>query len=177
MASPDSTTEGITARSNSWLSRLASRAVMVFLLAACIAASVGLLGGRTDTATASAAGYRMVLSYPGTSRPGLDTYWQLSVQHPGGFHRPITIAVTATYFDLFETQGFYPTPSDTSRDDSFVYLTFSPPAHGTTFRVLYDAYLQPYIAPSRLLANDATVAVVSHGERVAAVHYSTWVLP
>jgi hypothetical protein len=172
----DNTTANITSRS-SRVGQAGSRLFVVVLLVICAASVVGVLGGRTATATASGNGYRLSLSYPETSRPGLDIRWQLSIQHPGGFDRPITIAVTAAYFDLFETQGFYPTPAETTRDDRFVFMTFTPPARGATFRVLFDAYLQPYIAVGDLLANDAVVELLAHDRRVASLHYRTWVLP
>jgi hypothetical protein len=173
----DDTAADITTRSNSVLARIGSRVFVLVLLAACVAGVLGLLGGRTATATGTGDGYRLSLSYPQTSRPGLDIKWQLSIEHQGGFDRPITIAVSARYFDLFETQGFYPTPAETTRDDRFVYMTFTPPAHGPTFRVLFDAYLQPYVAVEDLLANDAVVELIVHGKRVASVHYRTWVFP
>jgi hypothetical protein len=174
---PDDTTAGITPRGNSMMSRMVSRLVVLTLLVACVASLLGFLGGRTATATASDDGYRLTLSYPETSRPGLDIRWQLSVDHPGGFGHAITIAVSARYFDLFETQGFYPTPAETTRDARFVYLKFTPPPQGATFRVLFDAYLQPYIPVDDLLANDAVVALVVHKKNVVTLHYRTWVLP
>ena len=90
------------------------------------------------------------------------------MSHPGGFHGPITIAVTGRHFDLFETQRFYPTPAATTRDATNVYLTFTRPPTGDTFKVMYEAYIQPYVAPDHLLGQHATVALVDHGKRVAA---------
>ncbi len=177
MPHPDSTTEAVTTRETTRLARAASRGFVLLLLLVCIAGGVGLLGGHTATAAASGGGYRLTLDYPGTTRPGLDAFWQLSIHHPGGFRHPVTVAITASYFELFETQGFYPTPSDTTRDAEFVYLTFTPPPSGDTLKVLYDSYVQPYVAPTNLFANDATVAVVVHKEQVAAIHATTWVLP
>ncbi|MEJ7628270.1 MAG: hypothetical protein WKF54_01625 [Nocardioidaceae bacterium] len=177
MPNPDSTLEGITARRGGFLSRLASRTFVVLVLLTCIGGATGLLGGHTSTAAETRDGYRLTLSYPGTARPGLDTFWELTVEHPGGFNGPITIAVTGTYFDLFETQGFYPTPSDSTRDDTYVYMEFTPPPHGDTFTMMYDAYIQPYVAPTNLLAQDATVALVNHDKRVVTVDFATWMFP
>ncbi len=174
---PHSTGADIVPHRGSIVSRIASRLFAVLLLVVCVAGATGLLGGHTSTTSTAGGGYRLTLSYPGTTRPGLDTFWELRIVHPGGFHGSLTVAVSGSYYDLFETQGFYPTPSDTTRDGSYVYLTFTPPSRGDIFTVMYDAYLQPYVAPTNLLANDATVALVRHGERVAAVHYATFVLP
>jgi hypothetical protein len=176
-ADEGSTIDGITAHEGSRISRWASRAFIVVLLLVCIAGGGGLLGGHTSRAAVAGGGYDLFLSYPGTARPGLDTLWELKVVHKGGFKGQLTVAVTATYFDLFETQGFYPTPSETTRDGEFVYLKFTPPPKGDTFVVMFDAYLQPYVAPTNLLANDAAVALISHGKQVAAINYSTFVFP
>jgi hypothetical protein len=173
----DSTVAGVTSRKGSRVSRWASRSFMVALLLICIAGGFGLLGGHTSRAVGAGGGYDLFLSYPGTSRPGLDTLWELKVVHKGGFKGQITVAVTASYFDLFETQGFYPTPAETTRDDSYVYMKFTPPPHGDTFTVMFDAYLQPYVAPTNLLANDATVMLVNHGKQVASIDYTTFVFP
>ncbi len=176
--SEDSTLASVPSPQRTWASTWGTRAFIVFLLLLCTAGGAGLLGGRTATAVSARHGFHMQLRYPHTARPGLDTLWELRVTHPGGFQRPITVAVTGGYFDLFETQGFYPTPSDTTRDDAFVYLTFSPPPKGhDTFRVMYDAYIQPYVSPDHLLAQHATVALITKGRRVDSVDFTTWVLP
>jgi hypothetical protein len=176
VALADSTVAGVSVHPADRIARWASRLFVLFLLLICIAASIGLLGGHTTSASQTRGGYHLHLSYPGIIRPGLDTFWELKVVHPGGFKGQITVAVTATYFDLFETQGFYPTPSVTTRDGSYVYLKFTPP-QGNVFTVMFDSYLQPYVAPTNLFANDATVALINHGQRVAAIHYDTFVLP
>lgn len=175
--SADSTLACIPERPRSRVSIWANRLFVVLLFLLCAAGAVGALGGRTATAVSARHGYHLQLEYPWTARPGLDTLWELRVTHPGGFHRPITIAVTGSYFDLFETQGFYPTPSDTTRDDTFVYMTFTPPKDGDTFRVMFDAYIQPYVSPDHLLTQHATVAVVSNGRRADSIDFATWLWP
>jgi len=175
--SDDSTLAPIQPRQHANISLWAARAFVALLLLVGAAGVTGLLGGRTSTAVSARHGFHMQLRYPWTARPGLDTLWELRVTHPGGFHGPITVAVTGSYFDLFETQGFYPTPSATTRDDTFVYLTFTPPKHGETFRVMYDAYIQPYVSPDHLLAQHATVAVMNNDRRVDSIDFATWLLP
>jgi hypothetical protein len=177
VADRDSTLTDIPAPGRSMVSRVASRSFIVLLLLVCIAGAVGILGGHTSTAVSTRNGYHLKLSYPGTARPGLDAFWELQVTHPGGFRGQITIAVTGAYFDLFETQGFYPTPSATTRDDEFVYMTFTAPPKGDTFKVMYDAYIQPYIEPNHLLGQTATVSLMNHGHIADSIHFTTWLLP
>ncbi|MDX6309480.1 MAG: hypothetical protein QOI06_2526 [Nocardioidaceae bacterium] len=177
MPDGDSTLADIPRPGHRGVSRVASRIFIGLLLLACVAGAVGLLGGHTSVAVSTRNGYRVQLSYPGTARPGLDTFWELEITHPGGFKGQLTIAVTGAYFDLFETQGFYPTPSATTRDGSFVYMTFTAPSQGDTFKVMYDAYVQPYLEPNHLLGQTATVAVMNHGQAADSIHYTTWLLP
>jgi hypothetical protein len=150
----------------------ARRAFITALCLVILAASVGLLGGHTSTATAVGDGYRMTLRYPRVERPGIDTVWELTVVHAGGFPGGVTVAVTGDYFDLFETQGFYPTPSSTTRDAKNVYMTFTKPP-GDSFVVMFDAYIQPY----SVFGKKATVSVMDKGVAVASIHYHTWLVP
>jgi hypothetical protein len=82
------------------------------------------------------------------------------------------VAVTGDYFDLFETQGFYPTPSATSRDAKNMYMTFTKPP-GDTLVVMFDAYIQPY----SVFGKKATVSVMKNGVPVASIRYHTWIVP
>ena len=91
----------------------------------------------------------------------------------GGFGKTLTLAVTASYFDIFETQGFHPEPSDETRDAETLYLTFNAPPDGDTLVVSYDAYIQPAAQRGRA----ATVGVVDEGRQVAVVHINTRLLP
>jgi hypothetical protein len=150
----------------------ARRVFIVVLCLVVLAGSLGLLGGHTSTATVSRGGYRMTLQYPRIERAGIDTLWELKVVHAGGFPGPLTVSVTGSYFDLFETQGFYPTPSATTRDGTNVYMTFTKPP-GNTFVVMFDAYIQPY----SVFGKKATVSVMRNGIPVASIHYHTWLVP
>jgi hypothetical protein len=164
----------VTAGEGSVFSRWVSRAFLLLLTLVVLAGAVGLLGVHTSTATVDSGGYRLTLQYPGTARGGLDMTWRLTVTRPGGFAGPVTIAVTGSYFDIFETQAFYPTPSATSRDGQFVYLTFSPPPRGNRLVVSYDAYVQPYDTYG---FRDARVSVLVHDIPAASLSYRTWLLP
>jgi hypothetical protein len=166
------TLSGIASRERSTRATWARRVFITLLVLVVVAGALGLLGGHTSTATASGDGYRLTLRYPAVERAGIDTFWELTVVHPGGFSGDVTIAVTGDYFDLFETQGFYPTPSATTRDGTYVYMTFTKPP-GDTFVMMFDAYIQPY----SVFGKAATVAVMDKGVAVASIDYHTWLIP
>ncbi|WP_238343101.1 hypothetical protein [Nocardioides cynanchi] len=133
---------------------------------------LSLLGVRTSTEAASAHGYSLTVHYPSVARAGLDTPWQVTVSHRGGFGKQLTLGVTGDYFNIFETQGFHPNPSDETRDGNTLYLTFTSPP-GETFVVDFDAYIQPASQQGRY----ATVSVIDGGSPVASVDIHTRLLP
>jgi hypothetical protein len=145
------------------------------LVAMALVVAVALtsfLGVHTSTATTHRDGYTMTLRYPGVARAGLDVEWQVTLTHPGGFGKEVTLGVTGDYFDIFETQGFHPEPSDETRDGHTLYLTFEAPP-GNTFVVYYDAYIQPASQEGK----SARVAVIDHGAPAAWIDYRTRLLP
>jgi hypothetical protein len=150
----------------------ARRATLAVL--ACVVAFglSGLLGVHSSTATATRLGYTMTLDYPAVARAGLDVPWKVSVQHPGGFGKELTLAVTGDYFDIFETQAFHPEPAEETRDGDTLYLRFTAPP-GDTFVVSYDAYIQP--ASQR--GGGGTLSVLDGGVPVASVDFDTRLLP
>jgi hypothetical protein len=148
------------------------RAFLVVLAVVVACGAVGLLGLHTTSASASADGYRLSLTYPRTARAGLDTSWQVRVQHPGGFDGPITLAVTGDYFDIYETQGFHPDVSKSTRDGNRLYLTFDPPP-GNTFVVDFDAYIQP----SSQRGRTASVSLMDGDVSLVSVPFHTWLAP
>lgn len=151
-----------------WLRRLFLLALLLFVLAGLF----GLLGVRTTTASSDEAGWTLTVEHASIARAGLDVPWQVTVTHPDGFAKELTLAVTGDYFEIFESQGFDPEPSDETRDGQTLYLTFTAPP-GDTFVVAYDAYVQPSAQTGR----DGTVAVMVDGERVAATDFRTRLLP
>lgn len=149
------------------------RRAMLTAMALVVAADLfSLLGVHTSTVTASRDGYGLTLHYPSVARAGLDTPWQVTVTHPGGFGKQITLAVTGSYFNIFETQGFHPQPADETRDGQTLYLTFTAPP-GDTFVVDFDAYIQPSSQQGR----SATLAVVDGGTPAVSVDYHTRLMP
>jgi hypothetical protein len=174
----DSTLQGLEDRLHDgtqqrafWIRRLAAVALTVVVAGAVL----GLLGVRTGEVSASASGYDLSVRYPAIARGGLDTPWEVTVHRDQGFEKEITIAVTGTYLDLFETQGFHPEPADSTRDATTLYLTFTAP-ESNTFVVAYDAYVQP----ASQSGQPATVAVVSSPgsyDPLVEVEYRTRLLP
>ncbi len=80
--------------------------------------------------------------------------------------------MTGDYFDIYESQGLLPNPSDSTRDGDRFYLTFAAPP-GRTFVVTYDAYIQP----SAQLGRAGAVAVLDRGGVVARIPFRTVLLP
>jgi hypothetical protein len=148
------------------------RATLTMMALVVLADLLSLLGVNTGTVSAQRNGYEVTLHYPAVARAGLDTPWQVSVTHPGGFGKQLTIAVTGNYFNIFETQGFHPSPSDETRDGQILYLTFAAPP-GDTFVVDFDAYIQPASQQGRT----ATLSVIDAGSSQVSVDYHTRLMP
>jgi hypothetical protein len=149
------------------------RRAMLAAMALVVAADLlSLLGVRTSTVTAEHDGYTVTLHYPSVARAGLDSPWQVTVTHPGGFGTQLKLAVTGSYFNIFETQGFHPNPSDETRDGTTLYLTFTAPA-GDTFVVDFDTYVQPASQQGR----SATLTVIDGGTAQVSVDYHTRLMP
>src|ERR1700709_1582814 len=123
----DSTVADVKAGNCSPASIWGRRAGLALLLAVVIAGAFGVFGVHSRTVTTHANGYTLEVLYPQTARAGLDVPWRVTVHKPGGFDQGITIAVSADYFRMFETQGFYPDAASSSNDGQFVYFNFDQP--------------------------------------------------
>ena len=149
---------------------------MLTAMALVVAAGLaGLLGVHTSSVSSRSNGYDLTLHYPAVARAGLDTEWQVTVTHPGGFGKQLTLAVSGDYFNIFETQGFHPNPSQETRDGQNLYLTFTAPPGGV-FVLDFDTYIQP----SSQKGSTATVSVVKNSSfttAVASVHIETRLMP
>ncbi|HEX3004466.1 MAG TPA: hypothetical protein VHO27_09640 [Angustibacter sp.] len=138
-----------------------------------IAGVTGVLGVRSHTVRANGGGYSAQLTYASVARPGWDVPWHLVVRHPGGFgDGTVTVAVSRSMFDIYETQGFHPEPDSSTADDEYVYLEFAPPP-GDTLVVDFDAYIQP----TSQIGRRATVKVVTGGQERLRLHLHTMLLP
>ncbi|GAB3866894.1 hypothetical protein GCM10028801_39750 [Nocardioides maradonensis] len=171
--SPSSTATTTNLAESSFPAALWGRRLGIGFLALVVAVDLaGGLGVHTVTRSAAGAGYRLTLSYPGIARPGLDVPWRVTVEHPGGFSGPITLALTGDYLTIFETQGFHPNPTSETRDGNDLLMTFAPPP-GDTFVLDYDAYIQPASEHGA----DGTLALHVHGRAVASLAFGTFLWP
>ncbi len=118
------------------------RAGLVAMAAVVAAGASGLLGVHQSTTTASADGYTASFTYDRVARAGWDVPWRLSVSRAGGFDGPVTVAITGDAYEIYESQRFWPEPSQETRDQDRIYLTFDEPP-GDTLVVDYDACIQP----------------------------------
>ena len=137
---------------------------------------VGLLGffdPKTDTVRASGGGYDLEVTYAERSRAGLATPWTLKVHKPGGFDdKPITVAMTSSYFDLYDENGLDPDPAKSTSTNSDTIWEFDPPP-GDTLTVSFDARMQP----DRQAGEKATASVLEHDQPVATVQFQTRAIP
>jgi hypothetical protein len=148
--------------------------VLVGLLTAVVAAgAAGLLGVHSTTSSGSGGGYEVSVEYAAVARAGLDVPWSVEVRRAGGFDGPVTLAVTADYFDIYEEQGLDPQPTAERSDGEYLYWTFDPPPAGDRFAVDFDAYIQP----ASQLGSSGEVSVLVGTERVATTEFSTWLVP
>ena len=142
------------------------------MLVVVIIGALGYFGVRSRTVQTSSNGYTVQVTYPQFARAGLDVPFRVHVHHSGGFPSELTLAISDNYFRMFETQGFFPDPSNSTADGRFVYLTFSAP-HGDDFVMDYDTYIQP----AAQLGKPATVQVIVNHLVVVQTHLHTWLWP
>ena len=147
-------------------------AVLVTFLAL---AAFNVYGVRTRTASVSAGGYELSVRYATVSRPGLATPWSLEVRRPGGFPDGLTVAITSSYFDVFDENGLDPQTVAETNDGEWTIWTFGPSA-GDTLGVSFDARIEPGVQLTRV-KGQAEVRPDPSGPPAAAVAFSTFVMP
>jgi hypothetical protein len=148
------------------------RLLVGLLTVIVVAGAAGLFGVRSTDASASAGGWTVSVTYASVARAGLDVPWKVTVRREGGFTGPITLAVTADYFDIYEEQGLDPAPATETADGDRLYWTFDPPP-GDELSVDFDAYIQP----SSQLGAAGEVSVLDGGSEVVSVPFRTWLVP
>lgn len=175
---PTSTLDGLEGARADKFAIWSRRAFLLALVAVLAAGLLNLLGVRTETTTSHtgtgkrAGDWTISLTRASVARAGFDVPWEVTVQRVGGFDGPVTLAVTGDYFDIYETQGFTPEPSASTRDDQLLYLEFDPPP-GDTLIIDYDAYIQP----SSQMGASGTVGVYDGTRVLVSVPFETALLP
>ena len=160
-----SSSEGVPPR---WGQRIG----LVILTLVVLAGAFGLFGVHSRQTTASHDGYDLTVTYPQVARAGWDAPWRVHVHHIGGFGTGLTIAVSMSYFRMWETQGFFPNPDSAGNDGRLYTMTFNHPS-GSDFELEYDAYIQP----SAQIGKNATVEVIVNSQVVVATRIHTWLVP
>jgi hypothetical protein len=169
---PPTTLENLEGRRLDILGTWTRRFFVSLLALVLVAGLAGWLGVRSATASASQLGWSVQVTYASVARAGLDVPWRVTVRHAGGFGSTVTLALSADYLEIYETQGFHPTPSAEWRDGSTLYLQFDTPSSDSMV-VSYDAYIQPSAQQGRA----GTLAVLQGGHRVATCRFTTHLLP
>lgn len=169
---PNSTLDGIAGETRARAAAWGRRGFLVAVLLLVVAGLGGYLGMRTATTSASADGYRLQLRYAHIARAGLDVPWELTITRSGGFDGPVVVEVTGSYFDIFESQGISPEPSQETTDGGWDRMTFDKP-EGDTLTIDLDIYVQPASQQGR----SGTARVLDHDTPAASVDFRTRLVP
>lgn len=149
------------------------RAGLAVLLVIVILGALGVFGVHSRSTSATRNGYTLAVTYPQSARAGLDVPLRIRVHRDQPIADAFTLAVSAEYFRLFETQGTYPDPDSSTNDGRFVYYTFSPRSGSNDFLVDFDVYIQP----SSQVGKSALVKLIVGGDEAAQVSLRTWLVP
>lgn len=152
------------------------RRIFVVALAGFLAlGALGVYGVRTTDVSARGGGYELSVHYARVSRGGLATPWSVEVRHPGGFPRDtVTLATTASYFDIFDENGLDPDPAEAVSDGERILWSFTTPSDGDTLTVSFDARTEPAV---QLATAKATTSILVDDAPVVSVDYRTFVMP
>jgi hypothetical protein len=151
-----------------WIRRSAIASLCLVLVLALL----GTLGARTATVSTQAGGYRLDVTYPAITRPGLPIRWEIAVEHPGGFQGPIQLATTFNYLHLFDISNTEPDAAKATASSDAVIYTFAAP-EGDTFQVSMDGNTEPGFHE----VPPATTTLMVDGTSIASVTYATRVVP
>ncbi|MFD1824790.1 MULTISPECIES: hypothetical protein [Mumia] len=169
MTTFDDVPEGSTTGTARWTTRI----TLVVLCAVVVAGAAGLFGVRNLTATTEEDGWTLSVDYPRLARAGLDTPLSITVSNPDGVGEEVVLAISQEYLEIFEHQGIFPDPSDSSTDGKLLYLTVAAAPGATEVRIDFDVYIQP----SSQQGEQATVSVVDDGRRIASTRIRTSLVP
>jgi hypothetical protein len=169
---PDSTLRDRRSVAQNTRGRAVRRATIGVLSVFVALGAAGVFGMKSTSVSTDRGGYHLSVAYARVSRAGLDTPWRVTVRHPGGFSGPVTLATTASYFSMFESQGLSPEPIADTIAGRYEYQQFSPPP-GDTLTLVFDAYIQPASQRGR----SAQTVLILDGHEVARVSYRTRLVP
>lgn len=149
------------------------RGGFLLLVLVVLAGLLGFLGDRVGVVEGPAGdGHHLRLEYAATARPGLDVPFEIRLTRPEGLDPEVTLALTGEYLDMYETQGWYPEPTEQTRDGEWVYLTFA--TEGQPEMVIdFDAYIQP----TAVRPKSGQIALVVDGQPVAPLPFRTFLFP
>lgn len=117
-------------------------------------------------------GVVLEIEHAEVTRPGLASPFSIEVTRPGGFAGPIEIAISRPWIEIWDENGFYPTPSAETGDADWIVYEFDPP-DGERFRFFYDARLEP----ARQQSIRGAVELRDGDAVVASVEFDTAVRP
>lgn len=152
-----------------WLRRIA----LAGLLGIVVLGALGVFGVHSRSTSTTGNGYALAVTYPQSARAGLDVPLRIDVRRDRPFDGDLTLAVTADYFRMFESQGTYPDPDSSTNDGRYVYYTFSPKSGSSEFLVDFDLYIQP----GSQLGKSAEVKLIVGGAQATQVSLRTWLVP
>ena len=155
--------------------RTGRRIGLALLAVFVLAGAAGLLGTRTTTTSATGAGYELTVTHPAVSRSGHAVKVEVELRRPGGFDtsEPIRLRMRSAYFDLFDENGFTPTPDAQTTDGEWTYGEYVPP-RGEVFTISVDTRIEP----ARNRGERGEVSVVDdQGQPLLTVRFRTRLMP
>jgi hypothetical protein len=152
--------------------RLERRITLAVLVVFLVLGALEVFGSWTRTATSSADGVTLSVTYPAVTRPGLPIRWEFNVTRAGGFDGPVTLRTTFDYLHLFDISNLEPDARSATASGEDMAYTFDPPA-GDTLRVAMDGNTEPGFHE----LPPVTTTVSLDGADAASVTYRTIVVP
>lgn len=170
---PDSTVEGLQHHPRGSSGRWAHRAGVTFVALLVAGGLTGFFGPRTEQTASSGGGYDLTVEYPAVTRAGEPAPLHLRVENPDGFDGPVELELCNSWFDDYDFQSWYPTPSKETAEPEVIAYEFDPPA-GTALDVSLDARA----SPGELWSTDAcTISVLDGGAPATSVEFTSWRMP
>ena len=150
-------------------------AAFTFVGVVLLLAATSVLGVRTGTVAAQGEGYSIEVLHTQVSRPGLATPFGIVISTIDGTGLPetVTVRLDTSYLSIFDFNGLEPTPSASFSTERWTWWTFDVPSDQSSIRIGLDARLEPSVQWAR--SGSATLEM--DGTSVAAVDFTTWVMP